>query len=63
MMERIENQLNIGYGKIYESLGKYVIINRLSYFNHVSYDMDLYKNNYYLMVNLLIKLTYSRNNL
>lgn len=63
MMRRIENECKSRYGKSYEAQGRYEVVNRVSYFNEISYDMDLHDNNYHLMVNLLIQLTFSSNNL
>ena len=63
MMERMENELKMGYGKSYEAQGRHVVINGVAYFNQISYNMDLCNNNYHLMANLLIKLTHGCNNL
>ena len=63
MMRGIGNEWEARYGKSYEAQGRYVVVNGVSYFNQISYDIDLHDNNYHLMVNLLIKLMCGGKNL
>ena len=56
MMKKVMNETEMGHDKSYEAQGRYMVMNGITYFNQISYDMDLCDNNYHLMVSLLIKL-------
>ena len=62
-MERTVKESRLGYSMSYEAQGRFVVMNGVTYYNQISYDIYLHDNNYHLVVNLLIKLFCDRNSM
>lgn len=61
MIKSTVNEPRLGYGMSCEAQGRCIMMSGVNYYNQISYNVDLWDNNYHLIVNLLVKLFHDRN--